>query len=251
MIALQGPQVIAKLEKAAGEPLSQLKRYHCRQLRYLFFNFTVFRSGYTGEDGVEIICGNKLAQMAMGFLAKSGKDSKEQTLQPAGLGARDTLRIEAGMPLYGHELSEGINPVAAGLGWAVADDKDFIGAAAAGRGSPQRPGRKARWPAYRWPAHPASRRGRIGRRPAGGANYQQLPQPYAQSNHCHGVCASGPRGGGHGPGGRLARCVGGGNGNTAALLQTPGIGYILQLATGHVPVCGRGTRQSGCSSAAT
>ncbi len=130
MIALQGPQVIAKLEQALGEPISQIKRYHCKQLRYLFFNFTVFRSGYTGEDGVEIICGNKLAQMAMGFLAKSGKDPREQTLQPAGLGARDTLRIEAGMPLYGHELSESINPIAAGLGWAVADDKDFIGAAA-------------------------------------------------------------------------------------------------------------------------
>src|SRR4029079_4621599 len=54
-------------------------------------------------------------------------DKPDPTIQPAGLGARDTLRLEAGMPLYGHELTESIDPISAGLGWAVDLTKDFIG----------------------------------------------------------------------------------------------------------------------------
>ncbi len=127
MVAVQGPKVIALLDDLLPEPVSSLKRYHCMVQRYLFFTFTVFRSGYTGEDGVEIICGNTAAQMAMGFLFKQGKDPADAPFQPAGLGCRDTLRLEAGMPLYGHELDENTDPVSAGLGWAVAQDKTFIG----------------------------------------------------------------------------------------------------------------------------
>ena len=64
--------------------------------------------------------------MAMKLLA--GKmDKPDATIKPAGLGARDTLRLEAGMPLYGHELTETIDPISAGLGWAVDLTKDFIG----------------------------------------------------------------------------------------------------------------------------
>ena len=127
MVAVQGPKVIALLDDLLPEPVSQLKRYHCMVQRYLFFTFSVFRSGYTGEDGVEIICGHTAAQMAMGFLFKQGKDPADAPFQPAGLGCRDTLRLEAGMPLYGHELDENTDPISAGLGWAVAKDKAFIG----------------------------------------------------------------------------------------------------------------------------
>ena len=71
----------------------------------------------------------KMAAMALKLLG--GKFEKEgATIQPAGLGARDTLRLEAGMPLYGHELTESIDPISAGLGWAVDLTKDFIGAEA-------------------------------------------------------------------------------------------------------------------------
>jgi aminomethyltransferase len=88
--------------------------------------FTVFRSGYTGEDGVEIVIPAKVAGMAMKLIAgKMDKDTA--TIKPAGLGARDTLRLEAGMPLYGHELTEHTDPLSAGLGWAVDLSKDFIG----------------------------------------------------------------------------------------------------------------------------
>ena len=103
--------------------------------------FTVFRSGYTGEDGVEIIIPAKVASMAMKLIA--GKMDKESaTIKPAGLAARDTLRLEAGMPLYGHELSETLDPISAGLGWAVDLNKDFIGAEALRRIQETGPKRK-------------------------------------------------------------------------------------------------------------
>ena len=142
MVALQGPQVIGLLDAVLPEPIADLKRYHCTVQRYMFVPFTVFRSGYTGEDGVEVICGNAAALMAIKLLLKSDHQGAPSVVQPAGLGARDTLRLEAGMPLYGHELSETLDPISAGLGWAVARDKDFVGskvlAALAEHGTPQK-----------------------------------------------------------------------------------------------------------------
>ncbi len=127
MVAIQGPKAVALLDGILPEPVSDLRRYHFNIQRYMMMiQFTVFRSGYTGEDGAEIICGTTAASMAVNYLLKGDKD--HAVLQPAGLGARDTLRLEAGMPLYGHELTEDIDPLSAGLGWAVDLNKDFIGA---------------------------------------------------------------------------------------------------------------------------
>jgi aminomethyltransferase len=127
MVAIQGPKAVGLLDELLPEPVSGIRRYHFEQMRYMMVvNFTVFRSGYTGEDGAEIICGLNAASMAANYLFKSGK-SEHEILRPAGLGARDTLRMEAGMPLYGHELSETGDPLSAGLGWAVDLDKEFIG----------------------------------------------------------------------------------------------------------------------------
>jgi aminomethyltransferase len=129
MVALQGPKVIEKLAALLPGELASLKRYHFYSDSLMLVKFTVFRSGYTGEDGVELILPAKAAAMAMKMLG--GKmDRAEATIKPAGLGARDTLRLEAGMPLYGHELTESTDPISAGLGWAVDLTKDFIGAAA-------------------------------------------------------------------------------------------------------------------------
>jgi aminomethyltransferase len=127
MVALQGPKVIERLLGVFPD-LADLKRYHFISGTYMMLmKYTTFRSGYTGEDGVEVILPNSVAPMAMKMLA--GKmDKPDATLKPAGLGARDTLRLEAGMPLYGHELLETIDPLSAGLGWAVDLTKDFIGA---------------------------------------------------------------------------------------------------------------------------
>jgi aminomethyltransferase len=127
MVAIQGPKAVGLLDELLPDPVSGIKRYHFEQMRYMMvINFSVFRSGYTGEDGAEIICGLNAASMAANYLFKSGK-SDHEILKPAGLGARDTLRMEAGMPLYGHELSETTDPLSAGLGWAVDLNKEFIG----------------------------------------------------------------------------------------------------------------------------
>ncbi len=85
----------------------------------------VSRTGYTGEDGFELIVAAAKAETVWEALLESGRG---HGILPCGLGARDTLRFEAAMPLYGHELSEAINPYAAGVGWAVKLDKgEFVG----------------------------------------------------------------------------------------------------------------------------
>src|SRR3954471_3587766 len=127
MVAVQGPRVIDRLAEHLPVDPRTLKRYHFETGSVMgLIKLTIFRSGYTGEDGVEIILSAKVAPMAMKMLA--GKTDREGgTLRPAGLGARDTLRLEAAMPLYGHELGEMMDPLAANLGWAVDLTKDFVG----------------------------------------------------------------------------------------------------------------------------
>jgi len=126
MVAVQGPKAAGLLDEVLPDPVSEIKRYHAETMRMMMVvQFTVFRTGYTGEDGAELICGLNAANMAGNYLLKSGKD--HPILRPAGLGARDTLRMEAAMPLYGHELHEAVDPLSAGLGWAVDLTKDFIG----------------------------------------------------------------------------------------------------------------------------
>jgi aminomethyltransferase len=86
---------------------------------------TVSRTGYTGEDGVEVILPANMANMALKLLVKEKADDAALAVtKPCGLGARDTLRTEAAMPLYGHELTEDIDPLSAGLTFAVSLDKD-------------------------------------------------------------------------------------------------------------------------------
>src|SRR5690606_38074893 len=101
----------------------------------------VYRSGYTGEDGVEIIMSAAMAKLLVGMVGHKWKQA-QSVIRPAGLGARDTLRLEAGMPLYGHELDEQTNPMATGFGWAVSLEKAFIGGDAINRvvqsGGPER-----------------------------------------------------------------------------------------------------------------
>lgn len=125
MVAIQGPKVIDRVGEIIPA-VRELKRYQFEATSLMLAKFTVFRSGYTGEDGVEIVLPGKIAGMAMKMLA--GKmDKPDATIKPAGLGARDTLRLEAAMPLYGHELSEQLDPISAGLSWAVDLKKEFVG----------------------------------------------------------------------------------------------------------------------------
>ena len=122
MVAVQGPLVMPYIGKFSSE-VPGLKRYTFSIKNLLILKLIVSRTGYTGEDGVEAIMGANMAGMALKLLVKEAPPG-EFSLKPIGLGARDTLRMEAGMPLYGHELSEEIDPITAGLAWAVTLDKD-------------------------------------------------------------------------------------------------------------------------------
>ena len=118
MIALQGPKSESLLNPLVDADLSDLGYYKSveTKLKGTDFNATISRTGYTGEDGFEIVGDNAFGLQLWEQLIEKGKPLG---IQPAGLGCRDTLRLEAAMPLYGHELDESIDPFTAGLGFAV------------------------------------------------------------------------------------------------------------------------------------
>lgn len=120
LIAVQGPKATALVQSLAPE-LKLPGRFRHIQTALGEINCRICRTGYTGEDGVEIMCAAKDAVALAELLTATGEDFGAQW---CGLGARDSLRLEAGYPLYGHELSAEISPVMAGLGWAVKLDKE-------------------------------------------------------------------------------------------------------------------------------
>jgi aminomethyltransferase len=125
-VALQGPAAAEILEKLAGNIVTKLGYYEFMpEVMMAGVETVVSRTGYTGEDGFEIYCRPKDAEKVWDTLLDAGKP---EGLQPAGLGCRDTLRFEASMPLYGHELSAEISPLEAGLSRFVSFEKgDFNG----------------------------------------------------------------------------------------------------------------------------
>jgi aminomethyltransferase len=121
MVALQGPKAVELCRGMVEADAAQLKYYFATPTRYRGKGCVVSRTGYTGEDGFEFMLAADQAVTLWEELIGRGA-------KPCGLGARDTLRLEAAMPLYGHELNEDIDPLQAGIGWAVKLDKgDFIG----------------------------------------------------------------------------------------------------------------------------
>lgn len=126
MLAVQGPNALQKLSQAKpnwADSLTTLKPFVGKDLTDIEgVDWFVARTGYTGEDGVEVILPQAQASAFFTLL-------KDHGIAPAGLGARDTLRLEAGMNLYGHEMDETINPYECGMAWtlAVKDDRDFVG----------------------------------------------------------------------------------------------------------------------------
>lgn len=120
-IALQGPESESILRKLTDADLSGMKFYHFQgDVTVAGVKALVSRTGYTGEDGFEIYCKNDEALKLWDAVWEAGQ---EKGLRPAGLGARDVLRLEASLPLYGHEMSEKITPLQAGLDRFVALEK--------------------------------------------------------------------------------------------------------------------------------
>ncbi|WP_404420737.1 glycine cleavage system aminomethyltransferase GcvT [Nibricoccus sp. IMCC34717] len=129
LVALQGPKAAEILQSVCANDLGALKYYHFTTGTVAGVSCVISRTGYTGEDGFELYHASADAQRLAEALLTAGTP---HGLQLAGLGARDSLRLEAGYPLYGHELSADISPLTAGLAWTVKLDKgvEFIGAAA-------------------------------------------------------------------------------------------------------------------------
>jgi aminomethyltransferase len=121
MLAVQGPLARELVQAISDTPLPARLRASSRRLAGA--QVLVCGTGYTGEDGVELLCAPEDAGMLWDELVRRGA-------QPAGLGARDTLRLEACFHLYGNELSEERGPIGAGLGWACKEETGFIGAEA-------------------------------------------------------------------------------------------------------------------------
>ena len=119
LIALQGPNSVEILEKLISG-VSSLKFMTGNNFNYENENLYITRSGYTGEDGFEISISNKQVEKLINFLISN-------KVKPIGLGARDTLRLEAGLCLYGHDLNEKINPIEANLKWAIAKKRKEVG----------------------------------------------------------------------------------------------------------------------------
>lgn len=120
MVAVQGPAAIGIAGAFLGEPLEGLKYYAHVERVLPIGPVLVSRTGYTGEDGVELIAPAVAGERLWAALLDVGK---AMGIGPAGLGARDTLRLEAGMPLYGHELTEEVTPLEAGLERAIQIEK--------------------------------------------------------------------------------------------------------------------------------
>jgi len=127
LLALQGPASAAVLADAGGPALGALRRFHFARTKVAGVRVLASRTGYTGADGFELYCAARDAVALFEALLGAGR---AHHLLPAGLGARDTLRLEAALPLYGHELDADTTPLEAGLARFVELGREFLGAAA-------------------------------------------------------------------------------------------------------------------------
>jgi aminomethyltransferase len=138
MLALQGPKAETILQRLADKDLSAVAARTAVELEIDGYPVIAGRTGYTGEDGFELYLPAAQAVPFWNHLLEAGKDDG---LLPCGLAARDSLRFEACMPLYGHELSAAINALEARMGWTVSWDKEFIGRSALLKVKLERPAR--------------------------------------------------------------------------------------------------------------
>lgn len=124
MIAVQGPKALPLIKKITDRDISEYRRFSCYRLKLAGYDCYLCRTGYTGEDGVEILVldtpfNDEGKQKAISFWDELLKAGKEFGVKPCGLGARDSTRLEAGFVLYGHELDEDTSPIEAGIPYAV------------------------------------------------------------------------------------------------------------------------------------
>lgn len=130
-LALQGPEALRILQPLTATPLAEIKYYHFREGAVDGVPAIISRTGYTGEDGFEVYAASDRATQLWERLLQAGQHGTPEGLTPCGLAARNTLRLEAAMALYGHELDETTTLLEANLGWICKFNKgDFTGRAA-------------------------------------------------------------------------------------------------------------------------
>jgi aminomethyltransferase len=140
LIAVQGPRSAAILEPLTPEPVAGLRPFHFLGGDVAGVRCHISRTGYTGEDGFELYCDAEDAGRLWDALLEAGAP---HGILPAGLGARDTLRLEAGLRLYGQDMDEAVDPFSCGLGWTVKLEKgDFLGATRLRELDPRHPPRR-------------------------------------------------------------------------------------------------------------
>ncbi|HYY94710.1 MAG TPA: glycine cleavage system aminomethyltransferase GcvT [Pyrinomonadaceae bacterium] len=127
-LALQGPDALGILQTLTETPLEEIKYYHFREGRVDGVPAIISRTGYTGEDGFEVYAAPDKAEHLWDKILDAGRYGTPEGVLPAGLAARNTLRLEAGMALYGHEITEETTLLEANLGWITKLNKgDFMG----------------------------------------------------------------------------------------------------------------------------
>ncbi|HEV3468806.1 MAG TPA: glycine cleavage system aminomethyltransferase GcvT [Pyrinomonadaceae bacterium] len=127
-LALQGPDAVGILRRLTDAPLEEIKYYHFREGRVDGVPAIISRTGYTGEDGFEVYAAPEEAERLWEKMLDAGRYGAPEGTLPCGLAARNTLRLEAGMALYGHEITEETTLLEANLGWITKLNKgDFIG----------------------------------------------------------------------------------------------------------------------------
>jgi aminomethyltransferase len=133
-IALQGPDALGILQKLTGTPLEEIKYYHFREGEVDGVAAIISRTGYTGEDGFEVYAAADKAEQLWNKILDAGNHGAPEGVLPCGLAARNTLRLEAGMALYGHEINETTTLLEANLGWICKLNKgEFTGREALAR----------------------------------------------------------------------------------------------------------------------
>lgn len=125
-LAVQGPLALKAMQKLTDEPVEEMEYYTFKKIPFAGIEEVIFSTtGYTGSGGCEIYCNNEDAEVLWKAVMEAGK---EYGIKPAGLGARDTLRLEMGYCLYGNDINDETSPIEAGLGWITkfTDGNDFI-----------------------------------------------------------------------------------------------------------------------------
>jgi aminomethyltransferase len=140
LLAVQGPEAVALVSGLTADDVSDVRPFHCRETSVAGVHASVSRTGYTGEDGFELYVDSPDAERLWDALLEAGRP---RGLIPCGLGARDTLRLEAGLRLYGQDMDDNTDPYSCALGWTVKMQKGpFIGRSALEQLDPKQPPRR-------------------------------------------------------------------------------------------------------------